>query len=137
MKKILSRLTYTLIIGLMLINTACPEGCNIYSTDPTGVWELTRTYDGQTDTIQVIFSGKKKHGEVYYLGYYVGNYKHEGNFSWQMMLPDEIEWDFEYFLEFYLGDFDSDSDDYISGDFYIYDDPVIEGTFTGRKIDEI
>lgn len=136
MKKFLSRSVYTLLFGLLLLYTACPEGCNIIKYDVTGRWTLTRVLDGESNDMVLDFVGSRSSGEVHFifgdLVYFVDFYQYQdGTLTFRVKIPDEVGVDFQPYLDIFSGSFEDKN--FLSGAFTEYAADGGVGTWTAVR----
>jgi hypothetical protein len=133
MKHSLSRLIGTAVIGLLLLYTGCPEGCNIIKYNAAGDWSVTKIQGEESQTMQLVFSGSRSGGYLYWNSSLVGDYEYEdGTLTFRLQLPDDLG--YETYLEDYTGSFEDK--DHLSGAYVEYvPEDVVEGTWTAVRIE--
>jgi hypothetical protein len=132
MKNLLSRLIGTAVIGLLLLYTGCPEGCNIIKYTAVGEWSVTKVHGEESQTLHLLFSGSRSGGSLYWNSVLVGNYRYkDGTLNFRLKLPDNLG--YETYLEDYTGSFEDK--DHLNGTYVEYvPEDVIEGTWTADRI---
>jgi hypothetical protein len=133
MKHSLSRLIGTAVIGLLLLYTGCPEGCNIIKYNAAGDWSVTKVQGEESQTMQLVFSGSRSSGNLYWDSYLVGYYEYEDKtLTFRLQLPNNP--DYETYLEDYTGSFEDK--DHLSGTYVVYiPEDVVEGTWTAVRME--
>jgi hypothetical protein len=134
MKNLLTRIVYSVVIGLLLFYTGCPEGCNITKWNAAGSWTITRVIEGESRNYELEFDGSRDKGEIYWTDYFVGFYDYTDNvMSFSMQMPGDAGLEFDTFLETYTGEMEDN--DHMSGTVKEYrTDALVQGTWTAVRI---
>lgn len=132
--KILSKIFYTVLVAFLLLNVACPEGCNIVTYDVTGEWKITKTMeDNTTEELTFLFYGSRESGEVYWNDIFIGRFTYTNAIlAFQITLPDSADVGHPIYLETYSGKFEDDNN--LNGDVAVVSDPIVYGTWTGTRL---
>ncbi|MCP5104909.1 MAG: hypothetical protein GY950_16100 [bacterium] len=134
MKKFLSLLMYTTAVILLLINTACPEGCKIVKWSPAGNWSVTRVLGEETVTMTLEFNGSDENGDIVSEPYLVGYYEYtDKSLTLVIQFPIGSDTPFGTSYQSYSGVMDDE--DHLSGTLLEYStNPAQQGTWTAVRV---